>query len=67
MYRGWLPLPMFAKRFKNENLYSMGLARWDEVDGYYDLLRIRGSGTWGHIYMYITGGLLALTIWLVFW
>jgi len=67
MYRGWLPVPMFAKRFKNENLFSLGIARLDEVDFYYDLIRVRGSGTWGHIYMYITGGLLALIIWLVFW
>ncbi len=67
MYRGWLPLPMIAIRFKNEDLYSLGIARLDEVDFYYDLIRVRGSGTLGHISMYITGGLLALIIWLVFW
>lgn len=67
MYRGWLPLPMFAFKWKNEHYISLGLARWDEVDFYYDLLRVRASGTKGRIAMAVTGGVLALIIWLVFW
>ncbi|MFQ5538800.1 MAG: hypothetical protein ACE5FB_00235 [Candidatus Binatia bacterium] len=67
MDRGWLPLPMFAWKFANEHYISLGLARWDEVDFYYDLLRVRASGWKGRVAMAVTGGLLALIIWLVFW
>lgn len=51
LYRGWIPLPMFAITYRNEDHFSIGLVRWDDVDNYYDLARVRGSGLKGYITM----------------
>lgn len=54
MYNGWLPIPMFAITWKNGDYYSLGLARWDNVDEYYDLFRVRAHGRRGRFFMYST-------------
>lgn len=54
MYNGWLPIPMFAVTWKNGDYYSLGLARWDNVDNYYDLFRVRAHGRRGRFFMYST-------------
>ena len=54
MYNGWFPIPMFAVTWKNGDYYSLGLARWDNVDDYYDLFRVRAHGRRGRFFMYST-------------
>lgn len=49
LWAHFLPLPMFALKFKNGDYCSIGIARWDDVDDYYDLCRIRFHGTKGRI------------------
>ena len=55
MYNGWFPVPMFAITWKNGDYYSLGVARWDNVDNYYDLFRVRAHGRRGRFFMYATG------------
>lgn len=62
MYRGWLPVPMFAITWKNGDLFSLGLARWDNVDSYYELFRVRAHGRRGRMFMYATGLFLAASV-----
>ena len=54
MYRGWIPFPMFAITWKNGDYFSFGAARWDDVDEYYDLMRIRAHGRRGRFSMWAT-------------
>lgn len=58
MYKGWLPVPMFAITWSNGDYYSIGIARWDNVDNYYDLYRVRAHGRRGRFFMYATGLIL---------
>lgn len=62
MYRGWLPLPMFALTWKNGDYYSLGFARWDNVDKYYDLFRVRAHGRRGRFFMWATIFSFAATV-----
>jgi hypothetical protein len=59
MYKGWLPVPMFAITWKNGDYYSLGIARYDNVDNYYDLYRVRAHGRRGRFFMYATGLMIA--------
>lgn len=52
MYRGRVPLPMFAITWKNGDYFSLGIARYDNVDEYYDLFRVRAHGRRGRIFMW---------------
>ena len=47
----FIPLPMWVKTFKNGDYISLGIVRWDDVDSYYDLWRVRGHGLLGYISM----------------
>jgi hypothetical protein len=62
MYNGWVPVPMFAITWKNGDYYSLGVARWDNVDNYYDLFRVRAHGRRGRMFMYATGLFLAASV-----
>ena len=60
----FIPLPMMAWTFKNEDYISLGLVRWDNVDKYYDRSRVRAHGTLGRIAMGIfIAGLAVLVYW----
>ena len=61
MYRGWLPVPMFALTWKNGDYFSIGLARWDNVDSYYDLIRLRAHGRRGRLFMLASAFAIAST------
>ena len=50
----FIPLPMMAWTFKNGDYISLGIARWDEVDQYYDLIRVRAHGTLGRVAMAVS-------------
>lgn len=66
MYAGWIPVPMFAITWKNGDYFSIGLARWDNVDNYYDLFRVRAHGKRGRIFMWATAfTLAALTLYAI--
>lgn len=54
----FIPLPFMAWSFKNEDMVSLGVARWDDVDKYYDLFRVRASGMKGRIalILFLLGG-----------
>ena len=66
LWAHFLPLPMFAYKFKNGHYFSLGIARWDDVDNYYDLMRIRFSGRKGRIAGWtVLLGLLALAYWVL--
>jgi len=54
MYKGWIPVPMFAITWKNGDYFSWGLARYDNVDNYYDLFRVRAHGKRGRFFMWAT-------------
>lgn len=54
MYNGWIPVPMFALTWKNGDYFSIGIARWDNVDQYYDLFRLRAHGRRGRFFMFAT-------------
>lgn len=54
MWLKFIPLPMITWAFKNGDYISLGVVRWDDVDGYYDLLRIRAHGTLGRVAMGLT-------------
>jgi hypothetical protein len=54
MYAGWLPLPMFAITWANGDYFSIGIARWDNVDEYWDLFRVRAHNRRGRIFMWAT-------------
>ena len=62
MYNGWFPVPMFAIKWSNGDYYSLGIARWDNVDNYYDLFRVRAHGRRGRMFMYATGLFLAASV-----
>jgi hypothetical protein len=57
----FIPLPMVAITFDSDvapseegydpDYFSLGLARWDDVDSYYDLVRARAHGTMGKVVM----------------
>lgn len=67
LWAHFLPLPMFAWKFRNGDYISLGIARWDDVDNYYDLMRVRAHGTKGRIALVSTGlggaALLYFLIW----
>lgn len=66
LWAHFLPLPMFAWKFKDGDYFSIGIARFDDVDKYYDLMRIRFSGTKGRIAGFtVLFGLLALVYFLI--
>ncbi len=57
----FIPLPMFVITYRNGDYFSVGIARWDDVDRYYDLFRFRGHGLKGHLTMGVfVSGLAAL-------
>jgi len=61
LFLKFIPLPMMAWSFKAGGWISLGVVRWDDVDKYYDVLRIRASGTRGRIALILIGlGLAAL-------
>jgi len=71
LFLKFLPiLPMFAIKFKtpvgDEDYFSIGIARWDDVDHYYDLLRVRAHGTKGRIVMVIFGLAVAASLYFGF-
>ncbi len=57
----FIPLPMVAITFDTEeaageegydpDYFSLGIARWDDVDKYYDLVRARAHGKMGRVVM----------------
>lgn len=62
----FIPLPFLAWKFKNGNMFSWGVARWDDVDKYYDLHRVRVSGWKGMIVAAIVlAGIIALGYWVL--
>ena len=66
LWAHFLPLPMFAWKFRNGDYVSVGIARWDDVDNYYDLMRVRAHGTKGRIALAgIGAGIAALTYFLI--
>ena len=67
----FLPIfPMFAITFKtpadDPDYFSLGVARWDDIDNYYDILRVRAHGKKGRILMIGTGLSLAGALYLIF-
>jgi len=45
----FIPLPMLSWTFRNGDYLSLGIVRWDDVDKYYDLMRVRAHGLKGKI------------------
>lgn len=67
LWAHFLPLPMFAWKFKNGDYVSLGIARWDDVDNYYDLMRVRAHGTKGRIALAGFGAGIAALTYFVLW
>lgn len=49
LFLKFIPLPMLAWTFRNGDYVSLGIVRWDDVDKYYDLMRVRAHGLKGKI------------------
>jgi len=49
LFLKFIPLPMLAWTFRNGDYVSLGIVRWDDVDKYYDFLRVRAHGLKGKI------------------
>ncbi len=64
MWSGWLPLVFWARSFKGGGMISWGLVRWDDVDKYYDIHRVRVSGWRGRL---AAAAILAVIAALIYW
>lgn len=63
----FIPLPMFNWNFKGKGYISLGIVRWDDVDEYYDLMRIRASRWRGRVALtVILLGLASLLYFIIF-
>jgi len=53
LFMKFIPLPMMIWAFKKGGYISLGVVRWDDVDSYYDLFRLRASKWRGRVAMVI--------------
>ena len=63
----FIPLPMWVKTFKDGGYISLGVVRWDDVDGYYDLRRIRAHKLKAKIVLAGIGLALGAVAYYVIW
>lgn len=66
LFLKFIPLPMLAWTFKNGSYVSLGIVRWDDVDKYYDLLRVRAHGLKGKIALAFMFLILAALVYFIY-
>ncbi len=69
LFLKFIPLPMMSWTFWNGDYVSLGIVRWDDVDKYYDLWRVRAHGLKGKIALAVMflgmAALIYFTLWAI--